>query len=282
MTEVLSLHSGTVFKHAFSKPNIFREFVRDITGVEINPKQIHTEYEYNEPVGNVKIKYDIFAEDDKERVVVEIQHIKEEDFFARFLYYHMIGIIEQVAKHDAYEPPKRVFTIVVLASVPRDGSITFSWGRHLMEILDEHNKRHEIAPHELIFLNPRLVNESTPDSTKPWLELIKDSFDKQMDKGDYESPTFKDLIDSINKQRMTDAVSAGIKDETAWEMASQRFHEEGVEEGVEIGMEEGIEKGRRQQQEETARIMLEKDVELSIITAATGLTVEEIEALHHN
>jgi len=228
MTEVLSLHSGAVFKHAFSKPEIFREFVRDITGVDVNPEQIHTEYEYPERVGNVNIKYDIFAEDDKERVIVEIQHIKEMDFFARFLYYHMIGIIEQVAKHDAYDPPRTVYTIVVLASVPRDGSFTFSWARHLMEVWDEFNRRHQIASHQLIFLNPRLVNDQTPTTVKPWLELIKDSFDKQIDKDDYESPTFKYLIDEINRNAMPADVSTDLKDETAWDMAIEIFRKEGL------------------------------------------------------
>lgn len=271
MTEVLSLHSGAAFKHAFSQPDIFREFVHDVTGININPVRIHTEYEYPQRVGNVNIKYDVFAEDDQERVIVEIQHIKEEDFFARFLYYHMIGIIEQVAKHDAYEPPKRVITIVILASVPRDGSVSFSWGRHLMEILDEYDKRHQIAPHELIFLNPRLVNEKTPKFAKPWLELIKDSFDKQIDKSDYESPTFQKLIDIIHLAIKDSDVSAAIKDESAWEKASRRFHQEGIE--------EGIEQGRRQQQGETARVMLAEGIEHSIIALATGLTVSEIEAL---
>jgi len=270
MTEVLSLHYGAVFKHAFSQPHIFREFVRDVTGIDINPEMIHTEYEYTEPVGNVNIKYDIFAEDIKERVIIEIQHIKEEDFFDRFLYYHMIGIIEQVAKHDAYKPPKRVITIVVLASVPRDGSVSFSWGRHLMEILDEYNQRHQITPHELIFLNPRLVNEQTPASVRPWLELIKDSFDKEINESDYESPTFQQVIEIIHKAIKDSDVSTGMKDETAWEMASQRFHQEGIE--------EGIEQGRRQQQEETARVMLAEGIGQPIIALATGLTIGEIES----
>jgi len=57
-----------------------------------------------------------------------------------------------------------------------------------------------------------------------------------------------------------------MKDETAWEMASQRFHKKGVEKG-------------RQQQEESVRVMLAEGVEQSIIALATSLTVSEIESL---
>ena len=269
MTDVLSLHLGAAFKHAFSQPNIFREFVRDVTGVTVNPAQIHTEYEYPEKVGNVNIKYDLFAEDDEQRIIVEIQHLKEEDFFPRFLYYHIVGIMQQVANHDEYEPPKTVYTIVVLASVPQDGSITFSWGEHLMDILDEHSIRHMIAPHRLIFLNPRLVNEKTPTTVRPWLELIKDSFSKEIDEDDYNSPTLKDLIARINRNTMSPEMSAAIKDETAWEKATERFQRE------------GIDIGRRLQQGQTARFMLDQGIDVAIISGATGLTSEEIEAIEN-
>ena len=100
MIDVIPLKYGPIFKRAFSKPNIFREFVHAVTGVQVNVKRVHTEYKYPERVGNVNIQYDIFAEDEEQRIIIEIQHIKEEDFFHRFLYYHMIGIIDQVTSFD--------------------------------------------------------------------------------------------------------------------------------------------------------------------------------------
>ncbi|MEM7539300.1 MAG: Rpn family recombination-promoting nuclease/putative transposase [Chloroflexota bacterium] len=295
MVEVLSLQYGTAFKHAFSKPNTFREFVYAVTGVHVNPVEIHTEYSYSEPVGNVDVIYDIFAEDTDKRVVVEIQHVKEEDFFSRFLHYHMLSIVEQVTSHEAYERgalwAKTVYTIVVLASVPRDGSMNFSYGTLPMHVTDEHGVIHTIANHKLIFMNARNVNEKTPSAVKPWLEFMKDTFRGEINEDQYASPTFKELIDNIQKTTMSSSMSAAIKDETALAMAIERFRREGHEDGLaqglkdgrkegrQEGLEQGIEQGRRQQQESTAKIMMENGIHIAIVSEATGLTEEEIESL---
>ncbi|MEM7539020.1 MAG: Rpn family recombination-promoting nuclease/putative transposase [Chloroflexota bacterium] len=279
MVDVIPLKYGPIFKRAFSKPAIFRDFVEAVTGVQVNPSQIYTEYQYPERIGNVDIQYDVFAEDDKQRIIVEIQHVKEEDFFARFLYYHILGIIQQVGSFEEYEPPKTVYTIVVLTSVPRDGSIKFSLATHLMEILDELGERHLIAPHRLIFVNPRLVNKKTPAAVRPWMDVIEDSLDGKIDENDYQSPRLKELINEIQKSTMSAEESTAIKDESAWEKAKNRFREEGREEGREDGLEDGRKEGRRKQQEETAKLMLKEGLAPDVISRTTGLTDEEIQLL---
>ena len=95
MTEVIPLQSGVMFKHAFGQRDVFNQFASDILGIPINIDKVHTEYEYPKPVGFVRSKYDLFAEDIKQRIIVEIQHVKEDDFFDRFLYYHLISLVEQ-------------------------------------------------------------------------------------------------------------------------------------------------------------------------------------------
>ncbi len=46
MIEVIPLKYGTMFKRAFSQPDVFRQFVCDILGIQINIDKVHTEYEY--------------------------------------------------------------------------------------------------------------------------------------------------------------------------------------------------------------------------------------------
>jgi len=279
MMEVLSLHYGPIFKRAFSKPTIFREFVRATTGIDVNVDKIHTEYAYPQRIGNVNVQYDIFAEDPEQRIIIEIQHVKEEDFYPRFLYYHMLGIIEQVGNYDEYDPPRTVYTIVVLTSVPRDGSVNFSVATHMMNVIDEFNQSHEIAPHRLIFMNPRKVNDKTPEAVKPWLELIADSLDKKIDEAQYKQPSLKELIAEIQLKTMSMDESTAVKNESAWQKAEARFRQEAKEEGREEGREEGKEEGRYEQQIQSAKVMVSKGVDVSIISEATGLTVEEIQAL---
>jgi hypothetical protein len=77
MIEVIPLKYGPMFKRVFSQPTVFNQFAKDILGIDLNVSRVHTEYEYPEPVGFVRSRYDLFAEDVEQRVIVEIQHIKE-------------------------------------------------------------------------------------------------------------------------------------------------------------------------------------------------------------
>ncbi|MCP4699260.1 MAG: hypothetical protein GY862_20790, partial [Gammaproteobacteria bacterium] len=175
MIDVIPLKYGTIFKRAFSEPDVFCQFVEDILGIRINIDKVHTEYEYPEPVGFVRSKYDLFAEDAEQRIVVDIQQVKEDDFFDRFLYYHLISLAEQAGSFREYNFDRTVYTIVILTSTPDDGSVDFSCAVSDMSPVDEHGKTVSAYPHRLVFLCPRLVNEKTPPMTRKWLVFIKDS-----------------------------------------------------------------------------------------------------------
>ena len=54
---------------------------------------------------------------------------------------------------------------------------------------------------------------------------------------------------------------------------------EGLEEGMEKGIQEGMEQGKQQEKINIARILKQQGTDLETITAATGLTREEIEKL---
>jgi hypothetical protein len=154
MVEVIPLKYGAMFKRVFSEPAFFNQFANDILGINLNVSKVHTEYEYPKPVGFVRSKYDLFAEDEEQRIIVEIQQVKEEDFFDRFLYYHIISMAEQVGGFDEYAFDRTVYTIVVLTSVPRDGSVKFSCAISDMSPVDEWGNQVPIYPHRMVFWYP--------------------------------------------------------------------------------------------------------------------------------
>ena len=63
MKYVASLKYGVVFKKAFCDPEIFTAFARDIIGLPIEIDRVETEKEFDPPVGYVKPRFDLFAED---------------------------------------------------------------------------------------------------------------------------------------------------------------------------------------------------------------------------
>ena len=277
MIDVVPLRYDTAFKKAFGKPEVFCQFVKDVLGVEIHVDRVIAGWRYPEPVGFVDIEYDLFAEDTEKRVIVELQHIREEDLFDRFLYYHFIALAQQVRTHEDYRFHKTVYTLVVVTgkSHKQEEIPKFSHAVSDMDPINEFGERLGVYPHRLIFLNPNLLNEKTPDLVKSWLELIADSLDAQVDEAKYSHPTLQTVISEIKSDNITPQELKIIKDEAAWEQTKQNAYEEGQEKGH----QEGRQEGRQREKEEIAISMLQNGMELAVIAEITGLKYEEIEAI---
>jgi len=262
MIEVIPLKYGPMFKKAFSDPEIFSSFAADVLGIKVNVDRVSTEYEYPKPVGFVRSRYDLFAEDQEKRLIVEIQQLKEEDFFDRFLYYHIISMAEQVSGYWEYEFERTVYTIVVLTSVPKDGSVNFSCAVSDFSPVDEYGKQVPMYGHRLVFLVPRLANDRTPPKIRRWLDFITDSLDGTMEETRYtDFPSYQRLLSEIRTETISPDVLARIKDEAAWEKAKARFEQE----------------GRANGKAELLSQMLARGADAEQIAMLTGLSVEEIE-----
>ena len=119
MKKVASLRYGVIFKKAFSQPDIFKAFVKDFLGLDLKIDKVEMEKSFDSPIGNVDTRFDLFAEDKENRIIVDIQHVRYGDHYDRFLHYHCAALLEQVTSSKDYRPNLRVFTIVVLTSGDR-------------------------------------------------------------------------------------------------------------------------------------------------------------------
>jgi len=267
------LRYDTAFKKAFGKPVVFCQFVKDVLGIEIHVDRVIVGWRYPKPVGFVDIEYDLFAEDTEKRVIVEIQHVREEDLFDRFLYYHIIALVEQIKTHADYQFNKTVYTVVVVTGKSRkhEEIPKFSHAVSDVDPVNEFGKRLGVYPHKLLFLNPNFLNKDTPENVKMWLELIADSLDEQVDETKYSHPTLQTVISEIKSSRVTPQELRLIKDEAAWEQTKLNAFED--------GQEKGHQEGRKKREEEIALSMLQKGIELAMIAEITGLKYEEIEAI---
>jgi predicted transposase/invertase (TIGR01784 family) len=198
---------------------------------------------------------------------VEIQNVKENDFFDRFLYYHLISMVEQVKGYKEYGFDRTVYTIVVLTSVPHNKTVNFSVAVSDMSPLTELGEKVSVYPHRLIFLTPRLVNENTPVAIRDWLELIKDSLDEEIDGNDYSRPLFQEMIQAMEATTISPDALSEIKDEKAWEKVQQNARSEGLAEGEAKG------------KVETARKMLADGLDFSMVEKYTGLSPDELQRI---
>ncbi len=210
MKKVASLRYGVIFKKAFCDPEIFTAFVRDMFGVRIEISEVETEKEFAPTVGRVQSRFDLFAQDLKNRVIVDIQHKRYPDHYHRFMHYHCAAILEQAVSAEDYHPPMRVFTIVVLTSGDRhqqDVSLTDFDPKGL-----KGNSLGEI-PHKIMYLCPKYVSDETPEPYREWLKAIQDTLDEEVEETAYHLPEIRKIFEYIEKDSVSPAERAEMFDE---------------------------------------------------------------------
>ena len=245
MLKVVPLRYGTIFKKAFGDREVFNGFVSDVLETPVAVDAVRQEFSYPTPVGKVKVEYDLFGEDVSHRVIVEVQHIREHDFFDRFLHYHLVSIVEQAEGHRQYRLERDVYTIVLLTTQPRDRELQFSVAVSDMDPITEQGARVGVYRHRMVFLNPKVINERTPPRVKPWLELIADSLDGEVDEARYADPAMQRALRAAITSDVSPDELARIKDEAAWEAAKQDERASGRAEGIAVGEAKGEAKGLR-------------------------------------
>jgi hypothetical protein len=112
MKEVAPLRYDVIFKKAFSHPALFTAISKDFLGIELEIDKVEHDKAFVPPVGSVATKFDLFAEDKKNRVIVEVQHAHYSDSYERFLYYQCSAMVETIVSSSNYSFPMTVMTIV--------------------------------------------------------------------------------------------------------------------------------------------------------------------------
>jgi predicted transposase/invertase (TIGR01784 family) len=265
MKQVAPLSYDVIFKKAFSVPEIFTAFVRDFVGIELEIDSVEKDKVYDPPIGNVAIKFDLYAEDNKNRVIVDVQHVRFPDHYHRFLHYHCAALLQQLVNSTDYHPGLKVFTLVILTSGDKhkkDISIIDFDPKDL-----EGNSLGEID-HKIIYICPKYLNKKiTPKQYHEWMEAIEDSLDEQVDETHYNNPEIKHIFDIIEKDKVSPQDRAKMFDEVK---------QEKLQESMEKGRQEGLKEAK----EESARNLLSIDVLTEEqIAQVTGLTVERIKEL---
>ncbi len=284
MKEVASLQYGVIFKKAFSQRDVFNAFVKDILGIEFSCDKVETEKSFTQKIGNVKVEFDLYAEDLKNRVIVEIQHQNGSDYYDRFLHYHCVALLEQAANYRNYKTDLTVYTIVVLTSADKHKTdvavIDFDpkdrYGNSLGEI-----------KHKVIYLAVKYVDENTPEVYRDWLSAINESLSEKIEETNYQRIELQTVIDSIAKNLVSPEEKYWMIEEYNFEEAKKKQFEEGIEQGIrqgirqgiQQGVQHGIEEGQRKAKQAIAKGMLSEGLSIEIIEKLTALSHDEIQSL---
>jgi hypothetical protein len=257
MKQVASLQYGVIFKKAFAQVDIFKAFVKAVLDIELEIDKVETEKSFKPTMGYVDSRFDLFAQDNKNRIIVDIQHAQSESHYDRFLHYHCAALLEQIPKGEkSYRPRLKVFTIVVLTSNDRHGKDVLTIDFDPKDL--QGNGVNEI-PHKVIFLCPKQVNENTPIRYKEWLEAIKDTLDGKVEESNYHDAMIQKIFNSIEEDGITPTERYAM------------FEEYDQREIAETRLKNKL--------KFIANNMVAEGLSLEIISKVTGLTVSEIENL---
>lgn len=263
------LDNEVFFKKAFTDIIVFKAFVKDIVGIEVEPEKIETEKAFQPKLGNINFKYDIFAEDVKRRIIVEIQKVEYDHNFDRFLHYHLQAITEQQRTSEDYTVEKTVYTIVVMTAPYKIHEKTREIFRDevLISNLNPKNLKNierNLFNHQLIYLNPNYKGVDTPQNYRDWLDLIYESIHNP------ENPTINTANEGV--KRATDIISFENISPEEWEQSKIEVGKRKVQKLIE-------EEAREKTLTETAKNGILKGYDNQIIMDLTGLTQEQIELL---
>lgn len=286
----MSLDNEVVFKKAFTNVEVFKGFVKDILGLDVEVERIETEKAFIPRVGNIAFKYDVYAETIDKRIIIEIQKVDYDHNFDRFLHYHLGAIIEQQQSSRDYTIAQTVYTIIVLTA---PYTISAKNGKPIQDemLVSKLNPKNikgferEIYNHQLVFLNPNYRNDETPANIKDWLDLIYESIHNAKNPQiNFEKPMIKKVTELIDYNDMNAEEITASKIEEARKITLTIYEEKGrkkgLEEGLKEGLEQGKEEGKREEKIEIAKNLLQMNLDKEKIAQITNLTLEEIERLN--
>jgi len=264
-----NLDNEVIFKKAFTNKTVFKAFVRDILGIEIEVGIIETEKKFEPKIGYIDFELDIFAESIDKRICIEIQRVEYDHHFDRFLHYFLMLIAEQQKSSKEYGIERTVYVIVILTAPYK------IYEKNGKPILDEvlllklnpqtiHGKIRDLYGHQFVCLNPNHPNEDTPQPIRDWLDLIYQSIHSP------ERPVLNTANEGIRK-----AMELISFENLTPEERTQAKNKEAAK----IVLAKEKEASKQATQLENAKNGILKGYNNQIIADITGLTIEQIEQL---
>ncbi|MCK5522601.1 MAG: Rpn family recombination-promoting nuclease/putative transposase [Thiomargarita sp.] len=291
MKQVAPLRYDVIFKKAFSHPAIFTAISKDFLGIQLEISKVENDKAFIPSIGSIATKFDLFAEDKKNRVIVEVQHAHYSDSYERFFYDQCSTMVKTIASSDGYHFPMTVITIVFFTGKnspsPDSGIVVqdfeakdFVTGR----LLDNVYQRQ----HRIIFVFTKdFAHADTPEPCREWMQAIDDSLDEKVNEKEYSNPSIQELFKVIEKEKITPEERARMKDEYNQENAEKQSFKKGKNEGWKNGKDEGLKEGKEKGMKEGKEKMKEAARNLKAlgtltmeqIASATGLTLKVVKAL---
>ena len=304
----ISLLTDFGFKRIFgTKPN--RDLLINFLNSMFDGAQVITDVKYlnSEHVGDVfaerKAIFDVYCENERgEKFIVEMQNAFQKYFKDRSLFYSTFPIREQAPKGTAWDfRLERVYTVALLDFDMEDEAFDKEDINHEVGLLDK--KTHRVFNDKLTF---KYVEIAKFDKTEEelvtlydkWIYVLKNLpkldkrpqalrekiFSKLFEEAEIARFSPKELHeyeDSLKAYRdLKNSIDTAM--EEGRELGREQGRKEGRIEGRKEGRIEGRKEGRIEGRADVAKAMLEKGMDVNLVSELTGMSVGELDDLKNN
>ena len=272
-----------VFQSLFNAKNkeITKSFIEALLEEKVNSIVINNEKEITRDkpmnkLGILDLELDI---NNKEKVDVEVQLLKNDEFTHRLMYYWSRLYSKQIQRGDTYNKARKV---VIIAITDFEIDVT----KELKRMETIWNIREKEMPEKVLtdvfeirIINLKRVREAYQkdknNKKNQWVMFLEDPNSREvkeiMEKNEDVKKaviTVREMSEDEKMERLAELREKAIMDEKA-------LYNTGIREGKELGREEGTKETKRK----IAKKLISKNMKTEEIIELTGLTKEEIEEL---
>ena len=284
-TKLLPPKIDIVFQSLFNAKNkeITKSFIEALLEEKVesivinNEKEITRDKPMNK-LGILDLELDI---NNKEKVDVEVQLLKNDEFTHRLMYYWSRIYAKQIQRGDTYNKARKV---VIIAITDFEIDVT----KELKRMETIWNVREKEKPEKVLtdvfeirIINLKRVREEYQkdknNKKNQWVMFLEDPNSEEvkeiMEKNEDVKKaviTVREMSEDEKMERLAELRQKAIMDEKA-------LYNTGIREGTEIGKELGREEGEQRKKIEVIKRMLKDNVDIGLIKKYVGATEEEIE-----
>ena len=225
-----------------------------------------------------KAVYDIYCENDKgEKIIIELQKVKQNFFKDRTIYYSTFPIQEQAAKGEWNYELKSVFCVGILDFKFDEDTLSKGEVIHTVQLKDHHN---QVFYNKLKFVYLEMPHFNKTENEletrlDKWLYFIKHLEDFQNIPEIFKDAVFEKAFERAEIAKYSE------KERHEYEQSLKTYRDlkGAFETAFEDGKFEGINEGMLKGKLEIAKSLKENGISIDIIVKTTGLTFAEIENL---
>jgi len=266
--------------------DVLEGFLTTLMGENIRIERLlesesNTEYEDNK-----QNRVDLLAENSKgELIIIEVQNNNEFAYFQRMLFGTSKLVTEYINRGEGYENVRKVYSVNIVYFVLGRGRDVVYHGKtefrgmkygDLLELSPFQKQRFNVDAvsdlyPEYFILNVENFDDVAKTPLDEWISYLKH--------GDVADSASAPGLDKVRERLLLDKMSKADREAYYRHLDNVVILKDNITTEREEGLAEGIAIGERNKAVEIARNFKQGGVDINIIAANTGLSVEEIETL---